>query len=286
MTSAQHTTPAFLTIGPASRDVESDGWQWGGTVTYAALLARAWGVSTAVLTTLAPEDVAGYGQFLGNEVLLHAVPSPCTTSMANVYTPAGRSQRLVSIAKRIEPRHVVAGWRDAAIVLVGPLVGEVSTQFGSYFPATALVGMTIQGRLRTHRKGRMYTRRWHRAEQEFAAYDVIFFSEEDVRGSAALAEYYAGLVPLAVMTRGPHGATVFAHGQVTHHAGFAARSVDPTGAGDVFAAAFLLQYAACRDVTAACRYANAAAACSIEHIGASGMPTRRQVEVRLRSKPR
>ena len=65
MTSAQHTTPAFLTIGPASRDVESDGWQWGGTVTYAALLARAWGVSTAVLTTLAPEDVAGYGQVSG-----------------------------------------------------------------------------------------------------------------------------------------------------------------------------------------------------------------------------
>ena len=226
------------------------------------------------------------GKFLGNEVLLHAVPSPCTTSMANIYTPAGRSQRLVSIAKRIEPRHVVAGWRDAGVVLVGPLVGEVSTQFGSYFPATALVGMTIQGRLRTHRKGRMYTRRWHRAEQEFAAYDVIFFSEEDVRGSAALAEYYAGLVPLAVMTQGPHGATVFARGRVAHHAGFAARSVDPTGAGDVFAAAFLLQYAACRDVAAACRYANAAAACSIEHIGASGMPTRRQVEVRLRSKPR
>ena len=65
------------------------------------------------------------------------------------------------------------------------------------------------------------------------------------------------------------------------HAAFPARPVDATGAGDVFAAAFLLHYAENRDPTAACRYANAAAACSIEHVGASSIPTRRQIESRL-----
>ena len=53
-------TPTFLAIGHAARDIVPAGWRWGGTVTYAALLARAWGVRAAVLTSLAPEDVDSY----------------------------------------------------------------------------------------------------------------------------------------------------------------------------------------------------------------------------------
>ncbi len=283
MTAALDTTPAFLCVGPAARDVVPGGWRWGGTVTYAALLARAWGISTAVLTAMAEDDVAPYRTLLGNEVLLHALPSMHTTSMANEYNAAGRRQRFVSKAARIEPRHVPPAWRQASIVLVGPLLGEVSTRLGSHFPTESLRAMTIQGRLRTHRKERMYTRRWPRAAQEFGAYDVLIFSEEDVRGDRGQAEFYAGLVPLAVMTHGGAGATVFAQGNATHHAAFGAEPVDETGAGDVFAAAFLLTYATSRDPAASCRYANAAAACSIEHVGIAGIPTRRQVAARMRS---
>ena len=162
-------------------------------------------------------------------------------------------------------------------------MGEVSTRFGGFFPRDSLVGLTIQGRLRSHRKGRMYARRWHRAKEEFSAYDVLFFSIEDVRGSAALAEEYASFAPLAVMTQGVAGATLYQHGKATHFPAVPARSVDPTGAGDVFAAAFLLHYADGRDPATACRYANAAAACSIEHVGASGMPAREEVRERLRT---
>ena len=283
MNSTGQAGPTFLTIGHASRDIMPGGWRWGGTVTYAALLARTWGVSAAVLTALAPEDEPLYQAFLGSDVMLHTLPSKNTTSMANEYTAAGRRQQLAAKASKIHLRHVPTAWRDTPIVLVAPLFGEVSTQFGGSFPQGSLVGMTIQGRLRSHRKGRIYSRRWHRAEQEFSAYDIIFFSEEDVRGNAGLAEYYASLVPLAVMTQGHSGATVFAQGRAMQHAAFPAQPVDATGAGDVFAAAFLLHYAENRDPTAACRYANAAAACSIEHVGASSIPTRRQIEARLRS---
>ena len=207
MNSTGQAAPSFLTIGHASRDLMPGGWRWGGTVTYAALLARTWGVSAAVLTALAPEDEPLYQAFLGSDVMLHTLPSKNTTSMANEYTAAGRRQQLAAKASKIHPRHVPTAWRDTPIVLVAPLFGEVSTQFGGSFPQGSLVGMTIQGRLRSHRKGRIYSRRWHRAEQEFSAYDIIFFSEEDVRGNAELAEYYASLVPLAVMTQGHSGAT-------------------------------------------------------------------------------
>ncbi len=286
MNESDQTTPKLLTIGHASRDLVPGGWRWGGTVTYAALLARTWGISTAVLTALAPADVGPYQTLLGSDAMLHALPSQSTTSMENVYSATGRRQQLAAKAAKIHPRHVPVAWRSTPTVLVAPLVGEVSTQFGSYFPQDSLVAMTIQGRLRSHRKGRMYTRRWHRAEQEFSAYDIIFFSEEDVRGNAELAAYYASLVPLAVMTQGNSGATVFVQGRALQYTAFPAQPVDATGAGDVFTAAFLFTYAATRDPAAACRYANAAAACSIEHVGTSGIPTRRQVEARLRTEIR
>ena len=89
MNSTGQAGPTFLTIGHASRDLVPGGWRWGGTVTYAALLARTWGVSAAVLTALAPEDEPLYQAFLGGDVMLHTLPSKHTTSMANEYTAAG-----------------------------------------------------------------------------------------------------------------------------------------------------------------------------------------------------
>ena len=283
MNATANDTPTFLTIGHAARDLAPAGWRWGGTVTYTALLARAWGVSTAVVTALASADVPRYQKTLGRDVSLHALPSPVTTTMENTYTAAGRQERLHARAAQIKPHHVPAAWRRAPIVLVGPILHDVSTRFSGFFPKESFVGMTIQGRLRSHRGGRMYRQLWHRAEHEFPAYDVLFFSVEDVRNSIPLAEAYAELAPMAVMTRGSEGATLFHDGKFYELDALPARPVDLTGAGDVFAAAFMLKFAASGDPIAAFYYANAAAACSIEHTGASGMPTLQQVEARLSS---
>ncbi len=283
MTESEQATPAFLVIGHAARDLVPGGWRWGGTVTYAALLARAWDVPTAVLTSLAAEDVPGYQALLGEDVLLHALPSPVTTTMENIYTDAGRRQLLHAKAARIEPGHVPAAWREAPIVLAGPIIGETSTRFGASFSPGTLAGMTIQGRLRSHQRGRVYTRRWTRAAHEFPPYTVIFFSDEDVGGSERLGRHYASQTRFAVMTQGDGGATLFEHGRISRHAAFPANPRDPTGAGDIFAAAFLLHYAAKRDAAAACQHANAAAACSIERVGADEMPTPAQVAARMRS---
>lgn len=282
MNSDLNITPDFLTIGHAARDITADGWRWGGTVTYAALLAGAWGVRSAVVTALAQEDVPAYQALLGDDVLLHAIPSPATTTMENIYTDEGRQQLVHARAARIEPRHVPAAWRDAPVILVGPILHDISTKFSGFFPEKSLVGMTIQGRLRSHRGGRVYRQLWHRAEHEFPAYDALFFSIEDVQYSMPLAEAYAALVPMAVMTRGSDGATRIHDGTFYELAALPAQPVDLTGAGDIFAAAFMLCYAEFGDQVAAHYLANAAAACSIEHVGASGIPTLQQAKARLR----
>jgi sugar/nucleoside kinase (ribokinase family) len=53
--------------------------------------------------------------------------------------------------------------------------------------------------------------------------------------------------------------------------------VDPTGAGDVFAAAFLVAYAEQRDPVAAARFANVTASFSIEGRGITSIPDRAKV---------
>jgi sugar/nucleoside kinase (ribokinase family) len=53
--------------------------------------------------------------------------------------------------------------------------------------------------------------------------------------------------------------------------------VDPTGAGDVFAAAFLCHLHASGNPREAADFANRVAACSVEKIGFASIPTRAEV---------
>jgi sugar/nucleoside kinase (ribokinase family) len=60
-----------------------------------------------------------------------------------------------------------------------------------------------------------------------------------------------------------------------------AEEVDPTGAGDVFAAAFLSHYMETNDAWQAALFASAAASISLAAPGTAAIPSRRQVEERL-----
>jgi ribokinase len=87
-----------------------------------------------------------------------------------------------------------------------------------------------------------------------------------------------------VVKRGPGGCLVSAGGTQTEIAGRPVRAVDTVGAGDCFAGAMISHWLETRDLAAACRFANAAAALKVQRPGAqSGIPTRAEVEDLLRS---
>lgn len=75
--------------------------------------------------------------------------------------------------------------------------------------------------------------------------DLLFANESEARaitGAASAAEAFTKLkevVPNAVVTDGPHGAHVRFNGDEAHVAAFPCAPVDLTGAGDMFAGAFL-----------------------------------------------
>ena len=139
---------------------------------------------------------------------------------------------------------------NAPIVLLGPLAQEISPSFVSLFPRSAgrIVAATPQGWLRRwDDDGRVWPTPWQEAEQVLPMLDVLILSHDDLLPFAdgnrpaadAILSRWSLSVPLLVATDGRNGATLFQHGITEHFPAYPANEVDPTGAGDVFAAAFL-----------------------------------------------
>lgn len=85
-------------------------------------------------------------------------------------------------------------------------------------------------------------------------------------------------------TLGPRGAVVVTAESATTIAGVKAEVVDTTGAGDCFVGAFAARLATGVAIVEAAQYANVAAACSVERLGAApSMPTAKDVAARLTS---
>ncbi len=281
-------TPEYLTIGHITQDLLPDrSYRPGGTVTFAARAARNLGARAAVLTAgpaLLRQDLTYNG------IEVRGPLSPTATIFENVYGPEGRTQFVRGVAPVIEVADVPFQWREAQpgpqIVHLGPVAGECAPGLAALFPH-ALVGLTPQGFMRRwdNSTGQVYPVEWAGAAQLLPQIGALILSTEDLppgeRGQLLLQEYIR-LCPLVALTQGPGGCTVFFDGRACPVPAYPATEVDPTGAGDVFAAAFLLRLRATGDPVAAARFANAAAACNIEHPGATGVPTLAQVEARMR----
>jgi len=272
----------FLVIGHVCRDLTPQGVQLGGTATYAATTALRMGLLPGIVTRAA-QDVVEEDAFQG--VQLYLLPSEVTTTFENVYRDSSRQQFIHAVAGPIALRDVPAQWQGVPIVLLAPLAQEVDPGLGALF-AGSLVGVVPQGWMRQwDGNGRVRPTDWTTAEQVLPGVKALILSEEDVGGDMALVRRYGSLVDHLVLTQGALGATLHCHGRATHLPARPAREVDPTGAGDVFAAAFLIRLQEAGDPVEAARFANAVASFSVEAPGVAGIPDRRQVEAWLTAHP-
>lgn len=271
--------PDFLVIGVVTQDVTPTGYTIGGTVTYAALTARNLGYRAAVLTSAEPTldlsaTLAG--------VQVHRVPSAATTIFDNQYVAGHRRQYLYAVADPITLAHLPPAWRRTPVVHLGPLVHELGADLAAQFPHS-LVGVTPQGWLRTwdDTDRLVRPRPWHEAQTVLTHTDVLVFSEEDVDDLPETVATWGQWVPIMIVTQGARGADVYVRGVPRHVPAFPAQEVDPTGAGDVFAAAFLLRFRESNDPYEAARFAHCVAAFCVEGPGTTNLPTREQVEQRM-----
>ncbi len=271
--------PDFVVVGHVVRDLVPEGWRLGGTATFAAVQAERLGLSVGVVTC-AGSEVDLETQL--PRVTVAGAPSSYTTSFQNVYERAGRSQSVLESAPSIEPRDVPVEWRSAPITLLGPVCGELPATLSDVF-SRSLLGVSAQGWLRAiDEDGRVRSRAWS-GEPFWRGCNVLFVSDEDVGDQTDQVERWTSDVPIVAMTSNRKGARVHDGGRWRSIGAFPANEVDPTGAGDVFATAFLVALEETNDVAGAARFASAAAACAIEAAGIDAIATRGGIEERMRA---
>lgn len=304
-------SPRFLVVGHITRDRVAGAERPGGTAAYAAAVAARLGVPTAVLTSAA-EDLELPPELAG--VCIERLPAPQTTLMEHIWRGRVRDQFVRARAAPLGPAAVPAALRDVPTVLLGAVTGEVAAETAGVF-SRALRGATLQGWLRrfgSDGRVEVVAPRGAGIEAILPRLDAAFLSEEDLGDSFAalrpLLDRWATLVPVLAVTRGDAGALVAVRGDWHAIATFPAHEVEATGAGDAFAAAFLIRYheaaaaavrtppggadgpAARRSLdpiaaAEAARFAAATASFVVEAHGVAGAPTRAQVEARLAAHP-
>jgi 1D-myo-inositol 3-kinase len=270
--------PDFLVIGHVTKDLLGDGYTIGGTVTFASLTARNLGQRTAVVTRASP-DLNLNPLYQGIEVL--RLPSPATSTFQNLYSDGTRTQFLRAVAGQIKASDIPPVWRGAKIVLLGPLTDELKGSIVEIFP-DSLIGVTPQGWMRRwDGDGRVFPKRWEGAAEVLNHAKVVVFSENDVQMDEDVIQSYARMADIMVVTHGAGGATVYHRGETRHLPAFETVEVDPTGAGDVFAAAYLIELERSGDPYAAAHFANCVASFVVEKPGTEGIPTLEKVERRF-----
>ncbi len=244
---------SFLAIGHVTNDLLRGGVVPGGSALYAALAAAHLGCRARILTSHG-RDFVGLPLLEAAGVTVSGGGGPRTTTFENVYAGGTRVQRVHAVAERLE----LPG--EADVVLACPVADEVAPSV----LRGGLVGAGLQGWLRAIAPDGSVSRRVLPDLSFLAPCRVVFLSREDVDDAGELAARLVDVVPLVVVTRGAEGAELWQPGGVTHLPAVPAREVDPTGAGDVFAAAFLVALARGHAPVAAGRLAARAGALAVE----------------------
>src|SRR5712692_8610555 len=255
----------------------------GGTATYAALTARNMGARVGVHTSAAYEP--GLIDTLGG-VLVARIPAEYTTCFVNEYVGGKRRQTIESVAEKLTYEQILPEWRNPPVVHLGPLCQEIDASLVNRFPRS-LIGVTPQGWMRAWGEdGLVHAVDWAEAERVLAKSDVVVISEDDVADPSVI-DQWAARARMLVVTLGERGCDVYREGEseVYHSPAFTSGTeVDPTGAGDVFAGAFLWHlHKSDGDWRTAADWANCVASFVVEKRGVAGVPTLAAVEQRWRS---
>jgi hypothetical protein len=271
--------PRLLAVGHVTWDRRPEGDVLGGTVTFAAHTVRKLGWEVAILTAAGPEFDAARD--------LPGVPvfrtfGAATTRFRNEYGSGGtRHQVLMARGDDVSLTPLPEEWRNPDALLLGPVAGELREFPVSAFDASC-VGAVAQGWLRAvDAMGNVSPQEWTKPARDLAGVHVLFLSQHDLPGGAARAREFLEQVPIVALTRGWQGVTLLARHGSEEIPAYPRPEVDPTGAGDVFAAAFLARYHESSDPSDAAVFAACAASCAVEGVGASSLGDRAEVEKRI-----
>jgi sugar/nucleoside kinase (ribokinase family) len=263
----------YLIIGHISQDLTPDGPQLGGTASFSGLTAKALGLRVGIVTAWGGEitlDPLKEIQFAGFQ-------SEHSTTFENIYVNSMRKQTIRHVADHLDLHLVPETWRRAPIVHLAPLAQEISPAIVHYFP-NSLIGLTPQGWLREwDENGQIHSTEWPEASFVLPNTTAAVISIEDIEGDQEIIRELASACPILVVTLGAGGAGLYWNGEVQHFEADRVTEINPTGAGDIFAAAFFYRLYSGAQPPEAVHFANRMASISVTRKGLASIPTRDEI---------
>ncbi|MCK9458121.1 MAG: PfkB family carbohydrate kinase [Proteobacteria bacterium] len=265
---------ACLAVGAVTRDRYGAAVEIGGAAYYAARVFSELGAASCVATRTHPSLLAR-GELTGIDCRCRAGDDAAL--FINTYGENGaRSQWVESAAPEIEPGDLPDAWSAPDALFLCPVLGEVPLTPWLNATRARFVALGVQGFLKTAGPGAPGSRRpvvratFDPAHELLSRVDAAFLSEEDLAlASPDLLDRLRASVGFVALTRGAKGARIYRDGGVAEIGIYPTTAVDPTGAGDAFAAACLFALAAGEDPLDAARLGAAAASIVIEGIAGS-----------------
>jgi sugar/nucleoside kinase (ribokinase family) len=141
------------------------------------------------------------------------------------------------------------------------------------FPDASL-GAAAQGWLRAAGAGLVTPTSWSPPDFLIATLQALFLSQEDIGVDVAGTVAMFQRVPVGALTVGAAGAVLFVNGERYDIRPHPVQEVDATGAGDVFAAAFLIEYHRHGNAWDAAAVAACAGALAVQGDGIAAVPDR------------
>ena len=262
---------SFVAVGHSTRDIitlatgETLPPVAGGAVSFSAATALHRGLSASIVTsTNAPGEL----KLLLPGVNIVNVPSDQTTTFDNDYSSGERSQILSARANSIAAGDIPNDLQSPDIALICPLVREVELESLSWFP-DAITGTILQGFLRSWDKaGHVSTSAIEPPTLE-QRIEIAVVSTREL--NIEQAEVWSRAARVVAQTRGREGVGIYVDGAWTDIPTSPVVEVDPTGAGDVWAAAYLIRFKQTADAVESASFASRAAAHSVMGVGLAGI---------------
>jgi sugar/nucleoside kinase (ribokinase family) len=268
------SAPDFVAVGHVTLDRIGDAVRPGGAALYAAVTAHRLGLSVGLLTSHGDDFPL---EDIPPQIEVVTVPAPATTTFEHRDEDGDRELYLRARARPLAVADVPDDWADAAIVLVAPVIDEVDPLVTTRFPE-ASIGAAIQGWLRrTEPDGRVAASTWDAPAVLLGRVQALFLSVDDIADEAEALDWLQH-VPVGVITAARAGALLFVNGQRYDVPVRPVDEVDATGAGDVFAATFLVRYHDDDDPWEAARAASCAAGLAVSGPGWTRVPDRARLD--------
>jgi sugar/nucleoside kinase (ribokinase family) len=268
----------LVAIGHVTLDDTASGTRPGGAAYYAAVTAQRLGLRVGLLTSFGPDFPA---ETLPPGTDVANVASERTTIYRVAEGPAGRDLTLLARAADLSEESLPAAWQDVPLAILCPVAGEVDPALAASFPEGS-VGVLPQGWMRGRGAGGVTRpQSWEDSDLVLPHAQCVVVSIEDIAPFEKQALEWFQRVPLAAVTRGRRGATLYVSGERYHVEPDPAQEVDATGAGDVFATTLLIEYHREANPWDAAAAAACAAAAAVEAPGAAGIPDRAALDRRL-----